>query len=55
MFEYSKNFQKVKEFYDRKLWNIDRVSSAVGKWITEAEYEEITGFTYPTKSRAVSR
>ena len=45
----SKNFQKVKNYYNRGLWDIDRVYSAVGKWITEAEYKEITGFTYPDK------
>lgn len=48
--EHSKNFRKVKDYYDRKLWNIDRVYSAVGKWITEAEYLDITGFTYPEKN-----
>lgn len=47
--KHSKNFQKVKNYYDRGLWNIDRVFNAVGKWITEAEYNEITGFTYPNK------
>ena len=45
----SRQFQKVKNYYDRGLWDIDRVYSAVGKWITEAEYKEITGFTYPAK------
>lgn len=48
--EHSKNFQKVKDYYGRKLWSIDRVYKAVGKWITEAEYLEITGFTYPEKN-----
>lgn len=48
--EHSKNFQKVKDFYYRNLWSIDRVHSAVGKWITEEEYLEITGFTYPAKN-----
>ena len=47
--QHSKNFQKVKNYYDRGLWDIDRVFNAVGKWITEAEYNEITGFTYPNK------
>ena len=35
----SKNFEKVKNYYKR-------VNSAVGKWITEAEYKEITGEEY---------
>lgn len=47
--KHSKNYQKVKNYYDRGLWDIDRVYNAVGKWITEAEYKEITGFTYPDK------
>ena len=47
--EHSKNFQKVKDYYDRGLWSIDRVYNAVGKCITEAEYYEITGLTYPEK------
>lgn len=42
----SKNFEKVKNYYKRKLWDIDRVYSAVGKWITVAEYQEITGQEY---------
>lgn len=42
----SKNYEKVKNYYNRKLWDIDRVISAVGKWITEAEYQEITGQEY---------
>lgn len=42
----SKNYEKVKKYYDRKLWDIDKVTSAVGKWITEEEYQEITGQMY---------
>lgn len=43
---HSKNFNKVKQYYDLKLWSLARVRSAVGKWITESEYEEITGMGY---------
>ena len=43
---HSKNFEKVKNYYDRGLWDEYRVHEAVGKWITEAEYEEITGNPY---------
>lgn len=43
---YSKNFNKVKQYYDRKLWNLVKVTAAVGKWITAEEYEEITGMNY---------
>lgn len=49
MADKSKNYNKVKNYYDRGLWGIDKVYNAVGKWITEDEYKEITGFTYPNK------
>ena len=42
----SKNFKKVKNYYDDGLWSIDRVRAAVGKWITSDEYQEITGEKY---------
>lgn len=42
----SKNYMKVKTYYDNKLWNIDRVRAAVGKWITPAEFKQITGVDY---------
>lgn len=42
----SKNYEKVKNYYDNGVWNQARVYNAVGKWITEAEYEEITGEKY---------
>lgn len=40
---YSKKFEKVKNFYDNGLWNKTMVQNAVGRWITEAEAEEILG------------
>lgn len=43
-------FEKIKDYYDRGLWSIDRVWNVVGKAITEEEYQEITGFEYPDKS-----
>lgn len=43
---HSKNFDKVKNYYNSGLWTKTQVYNAVGKWITEAEYEEITGETY---------
>lgn len=43
---HSKNFEKVKGYYDSGLWNKDRVKAAVGKWITAEEFEEITGESY---------
>ena len=44
--EHSKNFNKVKNFYDRKLWSKTAVHNAVGRWITEEAYKEITGEDY---------
>lgn len=45
--EHSKNYQKVKDFYVNKLWDIQRVRNAVVKgWITEQEFYEITGELY---------
>jgi hypothetical protein len=43
---HSKNFEKVKAYYDNKLWSKKKVYNAVGRWITEVEYEEITGEPY---------
>lgn len=42
----SKNFEKVRGYYDNGLWSIERVKAAVYKWITAVEYEEITGEPY---------
>ena len=42
----SKNFEKVKRYYDKHLWSKERVHEAVGKWITESEYKEIVGEDY---------
>lgn len=42
----SKNFEKVKRYYDTGFWNKRMVRSVVGKWITEEEYELITGEQY---------
>lgn len=46
MAEHSKNYEKVKNFYSR-YWTILRVANSVKKdWITEEEFEEITGISY---------
>lgn len=43
----SKNYWKVKEWFDLKVWNEDRVRNAVAKnWITKKEFKEITGKDY---------
>lgn len=39
----SAKFELVKSYYDKGLWDAERVKKAVGKWITEDEYREITG------------
>lgn len=38
---HSKNFEKVKTYYERGMWSAARVEAAVGKWITSAEAKEI--------------
>ena len=42
----SKNFDKVKSYYERGLWSKERVRAVVGKWITANEYLQITGENY---------
>ena len=43
----SKNYNKVKNYFDKGLWNIERVRNAVIKeWITSEEFENITGLNY---------
>lgn len=44
---HSKNFEKVKRYYDEGNWTKKMVRNAVVKgWITEAEYTEIVGEAY---------
>ena len=45
--EHSKNYQKVKRYYDMKMWEETRVRNAVKMgWSTEAEFQDITGKEY---------
>lgn len=45
--EHSKNYQKVKRYYDMKMWDEVRVRNAVKMgWITEEEFQEIIGKDY---------
>lgn len=39
-------YEKVKGFYGAKSWSLGMVWNAVGRWITEKEYLEITGKEY---------
>lgn len=44
---HSKDFEKIKKYYDQGLWSKERVYNMVGKGkITAEEYEEITGEAY---------
>lgn len=43
----SRKFEKVKSYYDKRLWTKEQVANAVKKgWITEYEFFEITGIPY---------
>lgn len=43
----SEKYLKVKNYYDSGMWNIKMVRNAVvKKWITEEEFEMITGIGY---------
>lgn len=44
---HSRNYEKVRGYYNGGYWSKVRVKNAVAKgWITESEYEEITGVSY---------
>jgi len=44
---HSKNYEKVKKYYEKGSWSISSVRNAVVKgWITAEEFEEITGQPY---------
>lgn len=45
---HSKNFEKIKGYYDKGLWSIERVRAVVGKplGITSEEFTEITNLPY---------
>lgn len=43
----SKNYDKVKHYYDMGMWNEVRVRNAVKmNWITEEEFKSIIGRDY---------
>lgn len=44
--EHSEKFEKVRDYYKKRLWTLAQVRNAVGKWITKAEFYEITGEFY---------
>lgn len=41
--KHSVKFPLVKDYYEKGLWTEQMVRNAVGKWITEAEAQEILG------------
>lgn len=45
---HSQNFLKIKNYYDTRLWTIEKVKAVVGKrlGITAEEFFEITGQEY---------
>ena len=43
----SKNYVKVKYYYERSYWDIRKVYDAVTHgWITTDEYKDITGYDF---------
>lgn len=45
--EHSNNYDKVRRWYNMRMWNETRVRNAVRMgWITEEEFTEITGKAY---------
>ena len=45
--DYSAKFAKLKSYYETGLWNENRLRNAVVKgWLSEAEFEEITGESF---------
>ena len=48
--KHSKNYEKVKKYYDRDQWSLRMVWKAVNKWITVDEYKEITGYDYDAEN-----
>lgn len=50
MANHSKKFNLVRTYYKGGFWTKRQVENAVKKgWITEYEYEEITGESYPVQ------
>lgn len=39
----SNYYERVKKYYKEGKWSKKKVRDAVGRWITEGEYELITG------------
>ncbi len=42
-------FEKVKSFFEARLWPLSWVRDAVDRWITADEFQEITGEKYVKK------
>lgn len=46
MSEHSEKYEKVRNYYKTGMWTLKQVRNAVGRWITEAEFKEITGMDF---------
>lgn len=44
--QHSAKYDLVKRYYDAGRWSAAAVRAAVPKWITAAEYQQITGEPY---------
>lgn len=54
MANHSKKFNDVRSYYKYHMWKKRQVVNAVKQgWITEYEYEEITGESYPVQKEEV--
>lgn len=47
MSDRSAKYHRVKDYFDKGLWNKEMVRNAAGRWITETEAEEIISGVRP--------
>lgn len=50
----SLQFETVKRHFDNGAWSKAQVGDAVGRWITAAEYQEITGEAYTQTAKPLT-
>ena len=51
----SKNYEKVKGYYDKNLWSKTRVYNAIGKWIKPRNMRRSPGRHMRNRRRKVPR
>lgn len=44
--EHSKNYDKVKMYYNTNRWSLSMLKRAINKWITIEEFKEITNINF---------